>query len=84
MSEAEYSHVTYDVTTHFARSQHPGQQKIEPYYKAMGWFYPLLRVLFPDKVSPMPEVGLPMINSVAEGLPKQVVEIKNIKSLAKA
>jgi hypothetical protein len=22
MSEAEYSHVTYDVTTHFARSQH--------------------------------------------------------------
>jgi hypothetical protein len=45
--------------------------------------YPLLRVLFPNQVSTMREVG-PMINSVLKGYPKQLVEIKDIKSLAKA
>jgi hypothetical protein len=32
----------------------------------------------------MREVGLAMINSVLKGYPKQVLEIKDIKSLAKA
>lgn len=50
---------------------------------ANAWFYPLLRVLFPDQVSTMREVGLPMINSALNGYPKQVPEIKDIKSLAK-
>jgi hypothetical protein len=35
-------------------------------------------------VSTMREVGLAMINSVLMGYPKQVLEIKDIKVLAKA
>jgi hypothetical protein len=62
----------------------PGQKNIKPFYKVIGWFYPLLLVLFPNQVSTMREVGLAMINSVLKGYPKQVLEIKDIKSLAKA
>jgi hypothetical protein len=140
MSESEYSHITYDATTHFAlqlaslnprmifnyvsgnltdssekgrlmwarvkgktenalmrlgfrkvynfrpgfMKPTPGQKNIKPFYKVIGWFYPLLLVLFPNQVSTMREVGLAMINSVLKGYPKQVLEIKDIKSLAKA
>jgi hypothetical protein len=140
MSEAEYSHITYDVTTHFAlklaslnpqmifdyvsgsltdssengrvmwarvkgntenalmRSPFkkvynfrpgfmkptPGQRNIKTFYKAIGWLYPLLLVLFPNHVSTMREVGLAMINSVLKGYPKQVLEIRDINSLARA
>ncbi len=138
MSESAYSHITYDITTHFAQTlaslnprmifgyvsgsltdssekgnlmwarvkgktenalmrlgfqkvynfrpgfmqPTPGQQNIKAYYKAIGWFYPALRVLLPNHVSTMREVGLAMINSVLKGYPKQVLEIKDIKSLA--
>jgi hypothetical protein len=57
---------------------------LKPYYKAIGWLYPLLRVLFPNQVSTMHKVGLPMISCALKGYPKQVVEIKDIKSQAKA
>jgi hypothetical protein len=138
MNEAEYSHVIYDVTIHFAHKlaslnpqmtfdyvsgnltdssekgslmwarvkgktenalmkigfQHaynfrpgfmkptPGQKNVKPYYRVIGWLYPLLRMLLPNQVSTMREVGLAMINSVLIGCPKQVLTIRDIKSLA--
>ena len=140
MSESEYSHITYDLTIHFAqklvnlnprmifdfvsgsltdssgkgsimwarvkgRAENaltqlgfqkvynfrpgfmkpaPGQKNVKSYYKVMGWLYPLLRVLLPNQVSTMREVGLAMINSVLKGYHKQVLEIRDIKSLARA
>jgi len=140
MSEADYTHITYDVTIHFAHKlaslnpqivfvyvsgvltdsseqgrimwarvkgktenalmrlgfrqvynfrpgfmkATPGQKNIKWYYKAIGWLYPLLRVLLPNQVSTLRDVGLAMINSVLKGYPKQVLEIKDINSLAKA
>ena len=62
----------------------PGQRNIKWYYKVIGWMYPLLRVLLPNQVSTMNDVGLAMINSVLKGYPKQVLEIKDINSLARA
>ena len=62
----------------------PGQINIKSYYKVIGGLYPLLRALFPNQVSTMKEVGLAMINSVLKGYPKQILEIKDIKALAKA
>jgi uncharacterized protein YbjT (DUF2867 family) len=138
MSESEYSHITYDVTMHFARKlaslnpqmifdyvsgsltdstekgrimwarvkgktenalmqsgfkrvynfrpgfmkPTPGQQNIKSYYNFIGWLYPLLRLLFPNQVCTMREVGLAMINSVLKGYPKQILEISDIKALA--
>jgi len=61
-----------------------GQQNIKSYYNVIGWLYPLLRVLLPNHVSTMRDVGLAMINSVLKGYPKQILEIRDINALAKA
>jgi hypothetical protein len=61
----------------------PGQQNIKWYYKMIGWLYPLMRLLLPNQVSTMRDVGVAMINSVLKGYPKQILEIKDINSLAK-
>jgi len=53
-------------------------------YKVISSLYPLLRLLFPGQTSTMREVGLAMINSVLVGYPKQILEITDIKILAKA
>jgi len=140
MSEADYSHMTYDVTVHFAQKlaslnsqmifdyvsgsltdsseqgrvmwarvkgktenalmrlpfekvynfrpglmkPTSGQQNIKWYFKALGGLYPLLHLVLPNQVSTMRDVGLAMINSVLKGYPKQVLEIRDINSLAKA
>jgi uncharacterized protein YbjT (DUF2867 family) len=140
MKEADYSHITYDITTHFAQKlatlnpqmtfdfvsgsmtdsseqgsimwarvkgktenalmkmafkrvynfrpgfmkPTPGQKNIKSYYSFIGWLYPGMRVLFPNQVSTMRDVALAMINSVLQGYPKQVLEIKDINALAKA
>jgi len=139
MSEAEYHHITYDITIHFAHKlaslnpgmifnyvsgSHtdssekgrlmwarvkgktenalmrctfrrvynfrpgfmrptPGQQNVKWYYKGLGSLYPVLRILFPNRVSTMRDVGLAMIHSVLKGYPKQILEIKDINALAK-
>ena len=62
----------------------PGQRNIKSYYKVIGWMYPILRVLLPNQVSTLHDVALAMINSVVKGYPKQILEIKDINSLAKA
>ena len=138
MSEPDYTHITYDITIHFAHTlarlnpqmifnyvsgsltdssekggvmwarvkgktenalmrsgfkrvynfrpgfmqPTPGQRNIKSYYKLIGWLYPVLHVLLPNQVSTMHEVGLAMINSVLKGYPKQVLEIRDINSLA--
>ena len=140
MSEKDYSHIIYDITTHFAQTlaslnpqmtfiyvsgsltdssekgrvmwarvkgktenalmrlgfqkvynfrpgfmwPTPGQRNIKWYYTVIGWMYPLLRVLLPNQVSTLSDVGLAMINSVLKGYSKQVMEIKDINSLARA
>jgi len=62
----------------------PGQRNIKAYYKAIGWLYPLLHALLPNQVSTMRDVALAMINSVREGYPKPILEIKDINLLAQA
>jgi len=62
----------------------PGQQNIKSLYRVISSLSPLLRLLLPDQVSSMREVGLAMINSVLIGYPKQILEVTDIKILAKA
>lgn len=61
-----------------------GQQNIKWYYNLIGWSYPLLRVLLPNQVSTMHDVGLAMVKCVLKGYPKQILEIRDINALAKA
>jgi len=62
----------------------PGQKNVKSYYKIISWLYPVLRAVFPNQVSTMGEVGQAMINSVLKGYSKQILEIKDVKVLAKA
>jgi len=60
-----------------------GQKNVKGYYKVIGSLYPVLHALFPNNVSTMAQVGQAMINSVLKGYPKQVLEVSDIKILAK-
>ena len=59
-----------------------GQKNVKSYYKYINWLYPFLKVLMPNQVSTLKEVGLAMINAVLKGYPKPILEIKDIKVLA--
>jgi uncharacterized protein YbjT (DUF2867 family) len=58
------------------------QRNVKSYYKAIGSLYPLLRVAFPNHVSTLRDVGRAMINSVIQGYPKQILEVRDINALA--
>ena len=139
MKEAEYRHVTYDTTLHFAKTlaklnpdmvfdyvsgkgtdssasgrmmwarvkgktenalmqlpfkavynfrpglmkPTPGQKNIKTFYKFLSGLYPVFHAIFPNSSSTLKEVGLAMIKSVTMGYEKQILEVKDIKLLAK-
>lgn len=60
-----------------------GQQNIKSFYKIINWLFPVFKALMPNQVISISEVGLAMINSVHFGYPKQILEIEDIKVLAK-
>ena len=60
-----------------------GQQNVKGYYRIIGKMYGLFKLLFPNNVSTMKEVGQAMINSITKGYPKQILEVSDIKQLAK-
>lgn len=60
-----------------------GQQNVKGYYKVIGKMYGFFKLLFPNNVSTMKEVGQAMINSITKGYPKQILEVSDIKQLAK-
>jgi uncharacterized protein YbjT (DUF2867 family) len=60
-----------------------GHRNVKWYYKFIGGLYPLLRVILPNQVSTLSDVGKAMINCVLKGYPKQILEIEDINSLAK-
>jgi len=60
-----------------------GQRNVNKYYWLIGWTYPILRTLTPTYVSTLRDVAVAMILCVAQGYPKQVLEIRDINSLGK-
>jgi uncharacterized protein YbjT (DUF2867 family) len=62
----------------------PGQRNFNPVYRVLlVVLYPVFRVLLPGMVLTMREVAQAMINSVLKGYPKQVLEVADIRELAK-
>lgn len=61
----------------------PGQKNIKPILKLAGVLYPVVNLLFPGIASTLAEVGQAMINSVLKGYSKKVLEVRDIKALAK-
>lgn len=52
-------------------------------YKYGSWMFPVLRFLSPNYVTPLKDFALAMINSTIRGYHKSVVDVKDIKILAK-
>jgi hypothetical protein len=52
-------------------------------YKYLGWLIPIIRLLSPNSISTLKEIGLAMINAVAIGYEKDTIEVPDIKKLAK-
>jgi len=61
----------------------PGLRNTNKLYKYITWMYPLLKLVFPNRVSTLAELGLAMINASIYGYEKQILEVPDIKALAK-
>jgi hypothetical protein len=62
----------------------PGQRRVNPYYKYIGWLYPIGRAIYPAGFCTIREVGLAMINAAGKGAPNPILEVKDIVALALA
>lgn len=54
------------------------------FYNYLGWLLPIIRTLSPNFISTLRDIGVAMINSVTKGYPKTVLEVPDIKTLAKS
>ena len=62
-----------------------GQRNIKPLFKILiPVLYPLFKIFIPGMTLQMREVGEAMINAVLKGYSKQVLEVTDIRELAKA
>jgi len=61
----------------------PGLRNTNKYYKYITWLYPFFKLVFPNRVSTLAQLGLAMINASVYGYEKQILEVPDIKSLAK-
>jgi uncharacterized protein YbjT (DUF2867 family) len=60
-----------------------GQKNINHFFKFLSGLYPVLHAIFPNSTCTLKEVGLAMINSVVKNYGKKILEVKDIKILAK-
>ncbi|MCX6223837.1 MAG: epimerase [Bacteroidia bacterium] len=60
-----------------------GMKHIHAWFSYMGWLMPVLRILFPNMICSLQDLGRAMINSAINGYPKGVLEVKDIKQLAR-
>lgn len=61
-----------------------GQKNLKPWYWALAWTFPIVRVLAPSWCCTLQEVGRAMINAAGDGAPKSVLEVRDIVALAKS
>ncbi len=52
------------------------------FYKWMGWMLPIVKVISPNSICTMEELGRSMIEASANGYGKNIVEVKDIRELA--
>ncbi len=53
------------------------------YYKYLGWLIPVIRLLAPNSICKLEDLGNAMVNAVTKGYEKQVLEVKDIVVLSK-
>lgn len=60
-----------------------GQKNVLRMYKVLGFLIPVFKLLMPNYISSLKDLGLAMINSALKGYEKPVLEVKDIVVLAK-
>ena len=60
----------------------PGQKNELKMYKYIGWMFPFLKLVFPNGISTMKQVGQATIKCLAIGSEKQILEVKDINELS--
>ncbi|MDP2386635.1 MAG: epimerase [Bacteroidota bacterium] len=53
------------------------------YYKYLGWLLPVIRLLAPNSISSLKQLGTAMINTALKGYEKKIIEVKDIHVLSK-
>ena len=53
-------------------------------YKYAGWIFPIMKMINPDFVVDLADLAISMINASLTGYSKNILEVKDIKILAKA
>lgn len=61
----------------------PGLRNTLKFYRYLGWMIPLLKVVMPNSVCSLQQLGKAMINAVISGYSSNILEVKDIKLLAK-
>ena len=51
-------------------------------YKYLGWLLPAINLVAPNYINSLKQLGLAMINAAYKGYEKQVLEVKDIKTLS--
>jgi len=52
-------------------------------YKVLAFLIPVFKMFFPNYICSLKEIGLAMINASIKGYNKAIVEVNDIKALAK-
>lgn len=60
----------------------PGMKNTLSYYKYFGWLAPLIRLIAPNSISSLKELGLAMIHASLSGYTKNIIEVSDIHHLA--
>jgi nucleoside-diphosphate-sugar epimerase len=53
------------------------------YYKYFGWLLPAIKLLAPNHITTLKELGLAMINAAIKGYEKKILEVKDILILSR-
>lgn len=61
-----------------------GLQNTLKLYHYFGWMMPIMQLITPNSICSLKEVGLAMINAASNGYDKSILEVKDIKALARA
>lgn len=61
-----------------------GQQSLKGTYRWFLWLYPVVNFLAPKSTLTLHQVGQAMINAVTKGYDKSILEVEDIRELAKA
>jgi uncharacterized protein YbjT (DUF2867 family) len=53
------------------------------FYNYLGWLIPVIKIIAPNSICSLKDLGLAMINASANGYSKQILEVKDIRTAAK-